>query len=410
MKNSLNKYLIALSVLMLIASCKKEPDSPPVGQLLENSILTIDSLRDWQTSVNGTILIQDSLSVFGIVSMDEQNGNIYKNIYLQDDSAAINVRFTSATDLVQGDYIRISLIGATLSSYNGVIQLDGVESDTKVVIQSKKTSPTPLELTISEIDLSKHESKLIKLTNVQFKGTELLNTYADEINQTSENRLLEDFDGNTIPVRTSGFANFAGDSLPKGSGSIVCIVSEFNGSLQLILRSPEEALMNNVRGPGELLVKDFDDDDVFSGGWLIQQVVGLDTWEIGTAGGWPDKPYAVISNFDGSNNACESWLISPSINLTTSSAASLSFDNAYKYSGAPLKVMVSADYSGAGNPNLSTWAELTAIWSPGDFDFVNSGLIDLAAFLGSNIRVAFKYVGTDSDGRTWEIDNIKING
>jgi hypothetical protein len=169
MKNSLNKYLLALSVLTLMASCKKEPDSPPVAQLSENSIVTIDSLRDWQTAVNGAILIQDSLSVFGIVSMDEQNGNIYKNIYLQDDSAAINVRFTNATDLVQGDYIRISLIGTTLSSYNGVIQLDGVDPDTKVVIQSKKTSPTPLELTISEIDLSKHESKLIKLNNVQFK-------------------------------------------------------------------------------------------------------------------------------------------------------------------------------------------------------------------------------------------------
>lgn len=64
MKNSLNKYLLALSVLTLMASCKKEPDSPPVGQLAESSIVTIDSLRDWQTSVNGTILIQDSLSVF----------------------------------------------------------------------------------------------------------------------------------------------------------------------------------------------------------------------------------------------------------------------------------------------------------------------------------------------------------
>ena len=107
MKNSLNKYLLALSVLTLMASCKKEPDSPPVGQLAESSIVTIDSLRDWQTSVNGTILIQDSLSVFGIVTMDEQNGNIYKNVYLQDDSAAINVRFTNSTDLVEGDYIRI---------------------------------------------------------------------------------------------------------------------------------------------------------------------------------------------------------------------------------------------------------------------------------------------------------------
>lgn len=410
MKMNIQLIVLAFLTLTVITSCKKEPDSPPVAILNNSHIVTIDSLRNWQMSVGGTVTITDSLSVFGYVVMDEQNGNIYKNIYLQDDGAAINVRFTSSTDLVQGDYIRISLLGTTLNEFSGVIQLDGVDEAKNVVVRSKDHEIEPLLLTINEIDLSIHESRLIKLENVQFKNSELSKTFADGINQVSENRIFEDFEGNTLYIRTSGFADFANDSLPKGSGSMICIVSEYNGDLQLILRSPEEAVMTNPRGPGELLVKDFDDDDLLSGGWMVQQVTGTFSWEIGTLGSWADRPYAVISNYDGTNHATESWLISPSLNLSSSADASMSFDNAYNYSGDPLKVLVSTDYSGTGNPNLSTWVELTANWSTGAFAFVNSGNIDLSAYLSSNVHIAFKYTGTASSGRTWEIDNIIING
>lgn len=410
MKNIVKYLAFGGLVLGLSTACKKEPDQPPVNQLSDNSVITIDSLRKWQESVGGPILIEDTLSVFGIVGMDETSGNIYKNIYLQGDSAAVNVRFTSSTDLVQGDSIRISLQGITLSEYSGVIQLDGVDEETNVVVQAANKDITPLVLTIPEIDLSIHESKLIKLENVQFKTSELNNTYADAVNQSSENRTFEDFDGNELYIRTSGFADFAGDSLPKGSGSMVCIVSEYNGELQLILRSAEEAQMDNPRGPGEILVKDFGDDDITSDGWSIQQVTGTHTWETGSLGGWEDAPYAVISNYDGGNTACESWLISPSIDLSTSTAANLSFDNAYNYTGDALEVLISSDYPGTGNPNDYTWFALTANWSTGGWEFVNSGNIDLGTYLVPNVHIAFKYTGSDSDGSTWEIDNIIING
>mgnify|MGYP000072134683 CR=1 FL=1 len=410
MRKKINYIILGVVAISVLSACKKEPDSPPISILSDSSVITIDSLRNWQESVGGSILIEDSISVYGTVSMDEVNGNIYKNIYLQGDSAAMNVRFTSSTDLIQGDYIRISLFGTTINEYSGVVQLDGVDEEKNVVVQSNSNELTPITLTISEIDLSIHESKLIKLENVQFKNSELVNTYSDAINQTSENRIFEDFDGNSLYIRTSGFANFAGDSLPKGSGSMICIVSEYNGELQLILRSPEEALMTGARGSGELLVKDFTDENMSSGGWTIQQVIGTHEWEIGTLGSWDDLPYAVITNYDGGNSACESWYISPALDFGSSTSASLSFDNAYNYDGDDLDLLISTDYSGTGDPNLSTWTSLSAIWSGGGFDFVNSGIIDLSLFLESNVHVAFKYTGSDSSGKTWEIDNIIING
>ncbi len=410
MKKNIQLGIFSLLSILIIAGCKKEPDSPPIPKLEDNAILTIDSLRNWQMSVGGPILIEDELSVFGYIVMDESNGNVYKNLYLQDDSAAINVRFTASTDLIVGDYVRISLKGATLNEFAGVIQLDGIDETKSAVVQSKDNTIEPIVLTIDQIDLSIHESKLIKLENVQFKNSELNKTFADAINQSSQNRYFEDFEGNSLYIRTSGFADFAGDSLPKGSGSMVCIVSEYNGDLQLILRSLEEVKMESPRGPGEFLTKDFDDSDLLSGGWSVAQVTGTFAWEIGTLGSWADKPYAVISNYDGTNHATESWLISPSMNFYSSSSANLSFDNACNYGGDILKVLISTDYTGTGDPNAATWTELSATWSTGTFDVVNSGIIDLNAYLAANVHLAFKYTGSDASGRTWEIDNIIING
>ncbi|MGB1104348.1 MAG: DUF5689 domain-containing protein [Crocinitomicaceae bacterium] len=406
-----------MGIAITLIACNKEPDSPPIQQLPESNIVTIVSLRSWQIAAEGPITFEDSLSVYGIVSMDESSGNIYKNIYLQDDTTAINVRMTSASYFVQGDSIRIALYGATLSEYNGVIQLDGIDPDKQIVVQSKNNDLAPklvtipgLAITMGEEDAWAYESRLIKLENVQFKFSELNNTYADAVNQSSENRTLKDFDGNEIFVRTSGFADFAADSLPKGSGSIVCIASEYNGELQLLIRSKDEVLMNNERGPGELLLKDFDDDDIFSGGWTVQNIEGTHTWETGTLGGWEDAPYAVISNYDGGNTACESWLISPPLDLSETTDPVLNFDNAYNFSGDPLELLVSVDYPETGDPNGYTWTALSATWSGGGFDFVNSGDIDLSEFMGTNVHIAFKYTGTDFSGRTWEIDNITING
>lgn len=406
----INKYaLLFLALLPLLESCKKEPDTPPVKKLSDGDIVTIDTLRAWQAQY-GSLVFEDSISVFGIVSMDENNGNIYKNIYLQDGDAAINVRLTRSSNLQQGDSVRIALNGAILSEFSGVVQLDNVDTDKNIVVQKSDVALAPLVLTIPEIDLSIHESRLIQLNDVQFKASEFNKTFADVVNQYAQNRYFEDFDGNSLYIRTSGFADFAGDTLPTGSGSMVCIVSEYNGDLQLILRSPEESKLEGPRGPGEFLVKDFNDDDLTSGGWTVQQVIGSHEWEIGTLGSWEDKPYGVISNYDGGNTACESWFVSPSMDLSLSESASLSFDNAYNYSGDPLKILVSTDYPGTGNPNDYSWTELSATWSSGDFEFVNSGLIDLSAYLSNNVHIAFKYVGTDSSGRTWEIDNIIING
>ena len=68
-------------------------------------------------------------------------------------------------------------------------------------------------------------------------------TYADAVNLSTGSRLLSDCNGNTVSVRTSGYANFADDTLPSGNGSIVGIFTIYNLKNNLLL----EILMKFAR-------------------------------------------------------------------------------------------------------------------------------------------------------------------
>jgi hypothetical protein len=233
--------------------------------------------------------------------------------------------------------------------------------------------------------------------------------FADKTNQVSMDRTIEDQNGNTVIVRTSGYASFADEDLPTGSGSIVCIVNHHNGEIQLLVRSFNEIQMDNARFSGLIMKKDFNDDELTSNGWTQEHVLGtVATWETSSAGGAPN-PYAAISNYDGAKYDADVWLVSPAVDLTGSASPKLIFDNAYKYTGPALELYISTDYT-SGPVSSGTWTNITssANWSAGNFVFVTSGEIDLSAYNSSNVHIAFRYQGNTADGSTWELDNIVI--
>jgi hypothetical protein len=401
------KIGLIIGISGVLSACKKEYDTPPLSSIPETAAITIDSLRDWQESVGGKISITDEISVYGVVTMDETDGNLYKNFYMQDATGAINVRILSGGGVYQGDSIRIYLKGTVLNTYNGVLQLDSVDVDNNIVKQDTDVGVSPLLTTIDQVTPAM-ESQLIQLNNVQFVQYELDETYADADGNQSVNLTLEDCSGNTIIVRTSGYASFAGELVAQGNGTLIAIASHFNETeLQLYIRSFSEIDMSGTRCPGLVLKKDFNDDMLTSGGWTEVKVTGTTAWETSTAGGAPD-PYAAISNYDGtSNNASENWLISPSFSLAGFASPELTFDNAKNYTGPNIEVLASTNYV-SGDPNAATWTILSANLSSGGWAWVSSGNISLAAYAQANVHIAFKYTGSDSDGSTWEVDNIVI--
>jgi len=359
--------------------------------------------------------------------MDEVDGNIYKQVYIQQDDAAINVRVLQSGYLFVGDSIRINLKGTILSKYAGVMQLDSVDFTENVAVQASGKYLQPKSVSIADLDTSftnvlatepsnpniqyKYLSQLVVLENVQFSAADIGTTYADAAGQQSKNIILEDCDGNSIIVRTSGYANFANELVAAGNGKLVAIVSRYNSDLQLLIRSFNDIDMNDDRCFGQML---FDFEDGTLQGW---QSVSVSSPPISWApSSFSGSYFAKITNWDGTaNTACETWLMSPEIDFTASTSASMQFMNDVNYSGPALQLLISTDYTGVGDPSqVGTWVDISSqvTWDPvtNGWGFNDSGIIDLTAYAGNTVHIAFKYTGTASSGSTWEIDDIKING
>ena len=167
-----------------------------------------------------------------------------------------------------------------------------------------------------------------------------------------------------------------------------------------------------------ILNKDFNDGSITSGGWLnfwSGASSNIGEWEIYTTFG-ANAEVAKASNYSNSSNyACESWLVSPSFDLTGTSSPYLVFDNCTRYNGPGLELYISSNYDGTSDPSQQgNWLNITSYvpnWDTDDqtWDLVSSGNIDLAPFISNNLNIAFKYIGTNADGATWEVDNIVVN-
>lgn len=111
---------------------------------------------------------------------------------------------------------------------------------------------------------------------------------------------------------------------------------------------------------------------------------------------------------NGKSYASESWLVSPEIDLSSEKAAFLSFmHTANKFpAGKTAKDFVSLKISKDG----TTWDNLTIpTWPAGtDWIFVSSGSIDLKAYLGSKVKIAFVYTSKDGESGSWEIKNVLV--
>lgn len=140
-------------------------------------------------------------------------------------------------------------------------------------------------------------------------------------------------------------------------------------------------------------------------------VTGSQVWTLLDYFGINDSKCVKMAGYENQvHNVNEDWLISPPMNFTTFTSASLIFMNAKNYQGDALKVYASTDYDGQGNPNSFTWTELQANLSTGGFAWTSSGGIDLTQFLPATLYIGFKYTCTDQASATWELDDIMFTG
>ena len=125
-------------------------------------------------------------------------------------------------------------------------------------------------------------------------------------------------------------------------------------------------------------------------------------------GYWKAGAYA-----NNTNNPTESWLVSPEIDLSKATKPVLSFDNILNHlKGHEREGYVDAyiltDYTDDVQAATKTLVEGITWGSGASWTAVNSGDIELSAYAGQKIRLAFMYKSTAECAPTFEVYNISV--
>ena len=114
--------------------------------------------------------------------------------------------------------------------------------------------------------------------------------------------------------------------------------------------------------------------------------------------------------YNNTSNACESWLISPVVDLSKATKATLTFMHCDNYSKVDLTQRQGVLTLWATEAAAEQWEQLTipAYGTGADYNYVASGDIDLSKYAGKSIKFAFKYVCNGTFSATWQIQNVKV--
>jgi len=356
------------------------------------------------------------------VTANDETGNLYKYIYVEDATGGIRVNINK-TNLYQdprfkvGKNLIIKLKDLYVGKYNGEFQLgqpNGLEigqvaeADVyKFFYDSNEpvTTVTATEKTIANLTTD-DVGKWIKIKGLQFIDSDLSKTYVS--GSAATNRTLEDCSGNKIILRTSNFASFATAQVDEGKGDVYAILSIFNGTYQLWIPKQVNADLDGARCdgtvPSEIIY--WDAFDIGLRNWTTVNVTGDQVWTISTTSG---NNYAKMTGYSSGNFANEDWLISPEINLNGYKSAYVNLDSDYNFTGDRLETYITTNYT--GDVKTTTWTALNIpLDQASGWGFYNSGNVSLNNYIGQKVRIAFKYKSTTSSASTWEIDNFKVKG
>lgn len=424
------KLVLTTAVFATLLSCVNGDDYGTPN--LSNDCITLaatKSVQDIATLANTTAQQYTSSDyIEAYVTSSDEGGNFYKSIsFVSVDGAK---GFTMPVDdynlytkyepgrkvtiNMEARYFHFDSQTSSLeigSLFEGSVgRISGVEYKDAILRSCDKVDEETLVQHISISDINDtYLHKLVEFDEAQFADASLGHTYHDEalsyVGATATNHSVIDAAGNSITVRNSAFATFATEEIPSGNGKIRGVLTKYNGVFQLMLRT-----LKDVNLTGTRLVPLFEETFTSNwNGWTKFSVTGAQIWTLDTQFGNPGN-CAKMSGYSGGNQTNEDWLVSPSINLSSVSTATLNFQTASKFAGNLLEAKISTNYSGAGNPNLATWTNLTATLDTNTSSYIwtNSGNIDISAFTGGNVYIAFKYTSTTSAASTWEVDNVKI--
>ncbi|HSW67620.1 MAG TPA: DUF5689 domain-containing protein, partial [Bacteroidales bacterium] len=246
-----SKFKIFPVLLLIIAATFSgcvdgEFDEPPM------IIPTVDfeattTIGELKASYSGFRLITDTLIISGVVVANDESGNLFKELVIQDETGGIELtldRVSLSNEFKLGQRVYVKCKGMYIGDFNGLIQLgyifeNGIGRLPDVLVPNHifrdslpGIVPTPELITLGDLNMNRI-STLVRFENVRFAlpGVE----FAPQA-VSATNRTLLDEAGRSIEVRTSRFANFSSMLTPAGYGNVNGILTVFGTTWQLTLR------------------------------------------------------------------------------------------------------------------------------------------------------------------------------
>jgi len=470
MKNIFKNSLIITLSIGLFSSCVNDTyDSPQFGNCVNPGLTKTKEVADIYTvAINPVVdpitgipntptYAADDIIEAYVISSDE-GGNFYKSMYFQpiDGSKGFNLSIDEATlytkNYQPGKKVFLKLKGLAYGNPNNRFArglVFGAPPTEQYDVDRLPTLQYPKHL-IASCDIVSEENIIHKITMAQV-GDTYLNTlveidnvqFTDEAaGGTYDSNRTDDFDSSifitdgakNLTIRTSRFANFAGRRVPTGKGKIRGVLTKYNTTYQIIMRTERDVNMTNER-------VDYTPAIVGSNSTVFPATVNETFESFSTSPAQTNFPnyindaavgsryydtrtfnsnkYIQVTSF-GSGGANKSYFFVP-VNLTAANNFSFKSNMGF-YNGAVLKVyyVLASNYSAGGAIDVTKMVDITSTFtipttptSGYGSSFTSSGVYAIPATVTGNGYFVFEYTG-DANAfpaltTTLQLDNIVVN-
>jgi DNA/RNA endonuclease YhcR with UshA esterase domain len=255
-----------------------DPANPPYGNndLKETQVLTIRQLKDqYKTVINNSAYTQinNDVQIKGIVTGNDDQGNIYQEISVQDSTGALIVSINAGGlhgFLAVGQEILINLKDLYIGGYGQQCEVGGVYTNASTGAKSigrvdrytwenhvkllGKVDASQATALTEDFDVSKikdsnylidNSGKLMTIHGVTIADADGKAVYAPNdgsvaLTSNAVNRPFSEYSSQNLVLRTSTYADFANAAMPTGKVDITGIFTRFKNTWQILLRSTND--------------------------------------------------------------------------------------------------------------------------------------------------------------------------
>lgn len=265
---------IAITSMGLAACMDKDWEAPQFDEPLygNNSIMkeegdkviTIGELKEKYSSLinassDGVKEITDDWQLQVVVNGNDEGGNLYKQISVQDPTGAIIVGINGSNlypYMPVGQQLLINLKGLHIGGYRKQAQIGALykgssigRMDTDVWEQHVRLlKKGEIEAKVDTVDFDENADKyilsgrIVKLSGVTIsgEGTQVLAPDDGSVALSSNcaNRLING--KSSLVLRTSSYSKFANRAIPKGKADVYGVCTRYNNTWQILMRTESD--------------------------------------------------------------------------------------------------------------------------------------------------------------------------